>query len=59
MTPGAWYTLRLEQVSNRLRGYVNGVQKFEVLQDQWNAGQVGLVTYATAVDFDDVLAVRP
>jgi hypothetical protein len=59
VTPGAWYTLRLEQVANRLRGYVNGVQKFEVVQDQWNAGQVGLVTYATAVDYDDVVAVRP
>jgi hypothetical protein len=59
VTPGAWYTLRLEQVANRLRGYVNGVQKFEVVQDQWNAGQVGLVTYAAAVDYDDVLAVRP
>jgi hypothetical protein len=59
VTPGAWYTLRLEQVANRLRGYVNGVQKFEVVQDQWNAGQVGLVTYAAAVDYDDVVAVRP
>jgi hypothetical protein len=59
VTPGAWYTLRLEQVANRLRGYVNGVQKFEVVQDQWNAGQVGLVTYAAAADYDDVLAVRP
>jgi hypothetical protein len=38
---------------------VNGVQKFEVVQDQWNAGQVGLVTYAAAVDYDDVVAVRP
>jgi hypothetical protein len=59
VTPGAWYTLRLEQVANRLRGYVNGVQKFEVVQDQWNAGQVGLVTYATAADYDDLNAVRP
>jgi hypothetical protein len=59
VTPGAWYTLRLEQVSNRLRGYVNGVQKFEVVQDQWNGGQVGLVTYAAAADYDDVRAVRP
>jgi pectate lyase len=59
VTPGTWYTLRLEQVADRLRGYVNGVQKFEVVQDQWNAGQVGLVTYAAAADYDDVLAVRP
>ena len=59
VSPGTWYTLRLEQVANRLRGYVNGVQKFEVVQDQWNAGQVGLVTYAAAADYDDMLAVRP
>lgn len=59
VTPGAWYTLRLEQVANRLRGYVNGVQKFEVVQDQWNGGQVGLITYAAAADYDDVVAVRP
>jgi hypothetical protein len=59
VTPGTWYALRLEQVGDRLRGYVNGVQKFEVVQDQWNAGQVGLVTYAAAADYDDVLAVRP
>jgi hypothetical protein len=59
VTPGQWYTLRLEQVANRLRGYVNGVQKFEVVQDQWNAGQVGLVTYGAAADYDDFRAVRP
>lgn len=59
VTPGTWYTLRLEQVANRLRGYVNGVQKFEVVQDQWNAGQVGLVTFAAAADYDDILALRP
>jgi len=59
VTPGQWYTLRLEQVGNRLRGYVNGVQKFEVVQDQWNSGQVGLITYAAAADYDDFRAVRP
>lgn len=59
VTPGQWYTLRLEQVANRLRGYVNGVQKFEVVQDQWNSGRVGLVSYAAAADYDDFVAVRP
>ena len=57
--PNTWYTVRLEAVGSRLRTYVNGRLLLEATDPQPVIGQVGLVTYRTAADFDDFRAVIP
>ena len=42
-----------------LRAYVNGWLILEATDPQPVIGRVGLVTYRTAVDFDDIRAVVP
>lgn len=59
VTPNAWYTVRLETVGSRLRAYVNGRLVLEATDPQPGIGRVGLVTYRTAADFDDIRAVVP
>jgi hypothetical protein len=67
VTPGTWYSVRVEVVSGRTRVFVN-----EQLQLATNAdpgptvpdlseskGQVGLITYQATADFDDFLAYQP
>jgi hypothetical protein len=46
-------------VGSRLRTYVNGRLVLEATDSQPLIGQVGLVTYRTAADFDDIRAVVP
>ncbi|HUQ09414.1 MAG TPA: family 16 glycoside hydrolase [Steroidobacteraceae bacterium] len=59
VTPNTWYTVRLEAVGSRLRTYVNGRLVLEATDPQPVSGRVGLVTYRTAADFDDIRAVVP
>jgi hypothetical protein len=59
VTPNTWYTVRLEAVGSRLRTYVNGRLVLEATDPQPVIGRVGLVTYRTAADFDDIRAVVP
>ena len=59
VTPNTWYTVRLEAVGSRLRAYVNGRLVLEATDPQPVIGRVGLVTYRTAADFDDIRAVVP
>ena len=59
VTPNTWYTVRLEAVGSRLRTYVNGRLVLEATDSQPVIGRVGLVTYRTAADFDDIRAVVP
>jgi len=59
VTPNTWYTVRLEAVGSRLRTYVNGRLILEATDSQPMIGRVGLVTYRTAADFDDIRAVVP
>jgi hypothetical protein len=57
--PNTWYTVRLEAVGSRLRTYVNGRLVLEATDSQPMVGRVGLATYRTAADFDDIRAVIP
>jgi hypothetical protein len=59
VTPGTWYRLRLEAVGNRVRAYVNGRLRIEATDPEPFNGRQGLVTYRTAADYDDYLAIRP
>jgi hypothetical protein len=59
VTPNTWYTVRLEAVGSRLRAYVNGRLVLEATDPQPMIGRVGLVSYRTAADFDDIRAVVP
>ena len=59
VTAGAWYRLRLEAVSDKLRVFVNGRQLLEATDAQPVPGQVGVVTNRAQADFDDFIAVRP
>ena len=57
--PNTWYNVRLEAVGSSLRTYVNGRLALEATDSQPIIGQVGVVTYRTAADFDDIRAVVP
>ena len=59
VTTGTWYTLRLEQIDGKLRVYVNDTLRLSFDEPNFYRGQVGLVTYKAAADFDDFLAYRP
>ena len=59
MTTGTWYTLRLEKIGGKLRVYVNDTLRLSFDEPNFYRGQVGLVTYKAAADFDDFLAYRP
>lgn len=56
---GAWYSLRLDAVGDRLRAFVNGRQVLEAVDTRPTPGQVGVVTNRAQADFDDFIAVRP
>jgi hypothetical protein len=60
VTPGAWYTLRVEALLHATYVYVNGELVLEG-PNHWMLpnGQTGLITYKTAAEFDDFLAYQP
>jgi hypothetical protein len=67
VTPGTWYTLRLEIVAGLTRVFVNdqlviatntdygSAQRFVATQQ----GAVGMVSYRATADYDDFLAYQP
>ncbi len=59
VTLGTWYSLRLEAIGSRLRGYVNGNLVLEATDTTHSRGEGGLVMYRTAAQFDDYRAVQP
>jgi len=59
VTPGTWYTLRLEKVGTKIRVYVNDTLRISHGDNTVYGGRVGLITYKAAADFDDFLAYRP
>jgi pectate lyase len=54
VTAGTWYTVRLDVSGSTLRGYVNGALVTEASDSRWSAGRVGVATFYTAANFDDV-----
>lgn len=59
VTAGNWYTLRMETVGNSLRLFVNGTQVAAASNVSPVTGQIALITYKAAADFDDFLAYQP
>jgi hypothetical protein len=59
VTTGTWYTLRLEKVGGKIRVYVNDTLRLTYDEPAPYGGQVGLITYKAAADFDDFLAYQP
>jgi pectate lyase len=54
VTAGTFYTVRLDVVGSTLRGYVNGALVTEASDSRWATGRVGVATFYTAANFDDV-----
>jgi len=67
VTPGTWYTVRVELVGGLTRVYVNEQLQLSSSADpgptvpnvSWSKGQVGLITYKATADFEDILAYQP
>jgi hypothetical protein len=59
VTPGAWYTLRLEVIGQQLRAFVDGRQVLEARDSSLSAGNAGLATYRASARFDDFTAGQP
>ena len=59
ITPNTWYSVRLEAVGSRLRAYVNQKLVLEATDPEPENGLIGVVTYRTAADYDDIRAVVP
>ena len=52
--PGVWNTIRLRVETNRIVGFVNGVQVMESSDDAWRGGKVGLAKFRnTQAQFKD------
>ncbi|MEU4623485.1 right-handed parallel beta-helix repeat-containing protein [Actinoplanes sp. NPDC023801] len=51
---GTWYTLKLEVSGSTLRGYVNGALLTEATDTRWSSGRIGVATFYTSANFDDV-----
>jgi hypothetical protein len=49
------FRVRLESVGTRHRVFVNGVQQLSAIDGAFSSGRVGLLTYRTSADFDNVL----
>ena len=58
VTPGTWYTVRVEQLNGMLRVFVNGQLQMTTVRHN-RKGRVGLATNQATVDFDDFLAYQP
>jgi hypothetical protein len=59
LAPNTWYTLRLETIGNTIRVYVNGALRLSLDNAGTQSGQVGLVSYKAAAEFDDVMTYQP
>jgi hypothetical protein len=57
--PGAWHTLRLEAVGDRLRGYVDDALLVEAVDDAHATGSGGIATLRTVGRFDYLRVIQP
>jgi hypothetical protein len=57
--PGTWYSLRLDAVGNRLRGYVDGALLLEATDSSLPTGSSGPVMFRAATDYDDFASYQP
>jgi hypothetical protein len=59
VTPGAWFYVRVENIGNALRVYVNDQLLLEANDSTFAKGRYGLATYKAAAEFDDVIVRQP
>jgi hypothetical protein len=59
LTPGTWYTVRLDAIGDVLRVWVNGAQVLQARDSTHPTGRPGLLTYKTAAEFDNFAAYQP
>jgi hypothetical protein len=67
VTPGTWYSVRVEVVGGLTRVFVNEQLQLSSSADpgptvpnvSWSKGQMGLITYKATADFEDILAYQP
>lgn len=52
---GTWYTLKLSVNGSQLQFYVNNVLELTATDSTFSSGKIGLYTYNTAAEFDDIL----
>ncbi len=52
--PDNWYRLKVDCYANRITVYINDEPVCSVTDDTYAVGQVGLVTFKTAADFDHI-----
>ena len=57
--PGAWHTLRLEAVGDRLRGYVDDALLVEAVDGSHATGSGGIATWRTVGRFDYLRMIQP
>ncbi len=52
---GTWYTLKLVVNGSSIQAYVNGVQELAASDSSLATGRVGLMSYNTSAEFDEVI----
>ncbi|GAB2764612.1 hypothetical protein GCM10027072_74130 [Streptomyces bullii] len=55
VSPGTWYTLRLEAFGSTLRGFLDGKQVVTATDGTFSSGTTGVATYYASAVFDDLL----
>ena len=55
VSTGTWYTLSLSVNGSQLRGTVNGGTALTATDTRFTSGQVGVATFYSSANFDDVL----
>ena len=55
VTLNTWYTLRLQVTGSTLRGSVNGTALTQATDAEFSNGGIGVATFNTSANFDDVL----
>ncbi|MEV4416628.1 pectate lyase [Catellatospora sp. NPDC049609] len=54
VSPGTWYTLRLDAFGSALTGFVNGSQLVAATDAAFSSGKIGLMSSYASASFDDV-----
>jgi lysophospholipase L1-like esterase len=54
VTPGTWYTVRLQVTGTTITGSINGTQIASTTDPQHAIGRIGAITYSASASYDDV-----
>jgi hypothetical protein len=55
VSPGVWYTVKLEAIGSALRAYVDGVLQASATDTRFPSGKIALGTSFATAEFDDVI----